>query len=256
VRVVLVEDEAILRQGMVETLDWAAMGCEIVGEAADGIAGLEIILRELPDVIVTDIKMPRLTGLEMLAELRNRGLQIPAVILTSFAEFGFAQEALRLGSVDYLLKPVDEQALAQAFARIREAGGEKETAGKRIMLVDWTGLIKKARRQNSYVAKALAEIRENYANHLSIEDISARQSLSASYLSRKFKEVTGHTFGELLAACRIEAATKLLQGDCRIYEVAENVGFNDYKNFCLVFKKLMQTTPKEYIKRQQEEPVQ
>lgn len=247
-RVVLVEDEAILRRGMVETVDWAAMDCTVAGEASDGAEGLELILREQPDVVVTDIKMPRMTGLEMLAELRTRGVQVPAVILTSFAEFSFAQEALRLGSVDYLLKPVDEAALAQAFARIRAAGGEAESTGMQTVLVDWNGLLKKARRQNSYVAKALAEIRANYASHLSIEELSARQGLSASYLSRKFKEVTGHTFGELLAAGRIEAATKLLKGDCRIYEVAESVGFNDYKNFCLVFKKLMQITPKEYIK--------
>ena len=252
-RVVLVEDEAILRRGMVETVDWSGMGCRIVGEAADGVEGLEVILRERPDAVVTDIKMPRMTGLEMLAQLRARGVNVPVIILTSFAEFGFAQEALRLGSVDYLLKPVDEMALAKAFARIKNEGAAEvpEPEGAEAVLVEWAALLKTARRQNSYVAKALTEIRQNYAAHLSIEELSARQGLSASYLSRKFKEVTGHTFGELLAASRIEAATKLLSGDCRVYEVAEQVGFNDYKNFCLVFKKYMQMTPKEFIKRRE-----
>lgn len=248
-RVIIVEDEAILRQGLVRTLPWSEMGCEIVGEAGNGLEGLALLRELQPDAVITDIKMPQLDGLAMLRAARDEGCTAAAVILTSYAEFSYAQEAMRLGSVDYLLKPVEEKELAAVLAKIRpgkKAGAS--TAGD--SLADWPALLTAARRQNSYVSRAVSEILAHYSEHISIEDLAEHAGLSASYLSRKFKEVTGHTFGELLAARRIEAALQLLQGDYRIYEIAEKVGFHDYKNFCLVFKKYMQRTPKEYVREQ------
>ena len=265
--VLIVEDEEIIRRGMVKTIDWGAMGATVIGTAADGVEGLAALERLSPDVVITDIKMPLMDGLTMLKKAREEKIDAAAIILTSYAEFGFAREALRLSSVDYLLKPVDENALRDTMRRIGklkmtaenmasgdngatsvEGDGAHENEASAVTLADWDALRKDARRKNTYVARALTEIIKEYATRTSIEGLASRLGVSASYLSRKFKEVTGSTYGSLLAARRIEAATTLLHGDCRVYEVAETVGFNDYKNFCLVFKKYIHTTPKEYIK--------
>ena len=248
-RVIIVEDEFILRQGLAQTMPWAAMGCTVAGTAANGQEGLALLRTLQPEVVITDIKMPQMDGLEMLRIAREEGCQSAAIILTSYAEFSYAQQAVRLGSADYLLKPVEEKNLAAALQKIA-AGGASAAPPAGAGLVDWQALLTSARRQNSYVNRALNMIVDHYSEHLSIEELAFRAGLSASYLSRKFKEVTGHTFGELLAARRIEAALQLLQGDYRIYEIAEKVGFHDYKNFCLVFKKYMRQTPKTYVREQ------
>lgn len=247
-KALIVEDEAMLRQGMAQGVDWASMGVGAVYEAADGEEGLEKIRALAPDVIVTDIKMPRMDGLAMLARARAEGCRAAAVILTSYGEFEFARQALRLGSVDYLLKPVDERALLGALARVRAGEGAAPATDGRAPLADWAALMRAARRQNAYVAHALAEISERYAEHVSIEALADELGVSASYLSRKFKEVTEQTFGALLAARRIEASIRLLQDGCRVGEAAGRTGFHDYKNFCVVFKKFLHKTPMEFLR--------
>ena len=79
-RVIIVEDETILRQGLVRTLPWAEMGCEIVGEAGNGLEGLALLRELQPDAVITDIKMPQLDGLAMLRAARDEGCTAAAVL--------------------------------------------------------------------------------------------------------------------------------------------------------------------------------
>ena len=247
IRVLIVEDEALLREGLKKTIDWTAMDAEVCGTAADGREGLMKLDELRPDVVLTDIKMPVMDGLTMLEEARDREIEVTAVILTSYAEFELAQRALRLGSSDYLLKPVDEGALREVFKRLHVGGHDVRQGGEsEQVLTDWAALSRAARQQNAYAVRALSEITEHYTEDVSIEKLAEELGVSASYLSRKFKEATGQTFGALLASRRIEAAMELLSGDLKVYEVAERVGFHDYKNFCVVFKKLLHKTPMEY----------
>ena len=100
--------------------------------------------------------------------------------------------------------------------------------------------------------QVLEKIQAEYASRLSIEDCAESMQVSASYLSRKLKEVTGHTFGELLARYRLQEALKLLEdGRYKVYEVAEHTGFGEYKNFCQVFKKYLQVSPKRYMQERE-----
>ena len=103
-KVVVVEDEELVRKGIVLTVDWAGAGCAVVGEAANGEEGLEVIRRYRPDLIVTDIRMPKLDGIEMLRRLREEGNRAHVVFLTAYSDFSYAQSALKLGAADYLLK--------------------------------------------------------------------------------------------------------------------------------------------------------
>ena len=245
-RVLIVEDEEIIRRGLLCMIDWAGMGCRIVGDAADGREGLALMRTEHPDVVLTDIRMPRMDGLEMAEAARAEGILPQLVFLTSYAEFGYAQQALRLQAADYLLKPVDEAELAALMKRLAAAGAGRETPAEGI---DWRRYLEDEG-LNPYVHHAMERIRADYRERLSIEVLAEEAGVSASYLSRKFKEATGQTFLELLTRERLQnAIVQLASGKYRVYEVAEENGFGDYKNFCSVFKKYMKCSPREFLQQ-------
>ena len=98
--------------------------------------------------------------------------------------------------------------------------------------------------------EVLRRIESGFAGKLSSEAIAAELGVSTSYLSRKLKEETGQTFGSLLAQYRLQKAVEMLQaGTWRVYEVAEQTGFGEYKNFSQVFKKYLHTTPKAFMQK-------
>ncbi len=253
-RILIVEDEEIIRRGLVSTIDWRSMDCLVVGDAADGRAGLELLRREHPDILLTDIRMPRMDGIAMAECARAEGILPQLVFLTSYAEFGYAKKAIELQAADYLLKPVDEAELTALMRRLA-AEGREHRAGESLMEgIDWSryfadeGL-------NPYVRQAMERIRSDYRKRISIELLAEEVGVSASYLSRKFKEAVGQTFLELLTRERLQkAVAQLVSGKYRVYEVAEENGFGDYKNFCTVFKKYMQCSPREFMRNIQYGP--
>ena len=241
---VIVEDEEIIRRGLVCTIDWLKMGARVVGEAANGREALEVIAATSPDVVLTDIKMPVMDGIAMTEALKAAENPAKIVYLTSYADFSYAQQALKLGVSDYLLKPVNEDELAKTLAKISAA---PETPVQEKM--SWDEALRAAYHTgNPYVQNVLRRIEAGYQGRLSSEAIAAEMGVSASYLSRKLKEETGLTFGGLLTRYRLKQAVEMLQaGTWRVYEVAEQTGFGDYKNFTQAFKKYLHTTPKAFM---------
>ena len=118
-KVLVVEDEELIRKGIVLTVDWPSIDCMVVGEAANGEEGLEAAERLNPTLIVTDLKMPKMDGLTMLQKLRERGDMTDVIILTAYDSFAHAQYALRLGAVDFLLKPFHDGELEEAVRRVK-----------------------------------------------------------------------------------------------------------------------------------------
>lgn len=119
-RVLIVEDEDIIRKGIAYTMDWMSMDCVIAGEAANGKEGVEKILELRPDIVVADIMMPYMNGIEMIRSTKD---QVPykSILLTSYAEFSYAKQAIDLKVSDYLMKPVEEEEIRKA---IEKATGE------------------------------------------------------------------------------------------------------------------------------------
>ena len=118
-KVLVVEDEELIRRGIVLAVDWASLGCVVVGEAANGEEALEAVERLSPSLIITDLKMPRMDGIEMLRRLRERGNMAYVIILTAYDSFEYAQSALRLGAVDFLVKPFHDGDLEQAVLNLQ-----------------------------------------------------------------------------------------------------------------------------------------
>ena len=119
-KVLVVEDEELIRKGIILTVDWASLDCVVVGEAANGEEALEAVERFRPSLIITDLKMPRMDGIELLRRLREQGSRAYVIILTAYDSFTYAQSALRLGAVDFLLKPFHDGDLEQAVCNLQQ----------------------------------------------------------------------------------------------------------------------------------------
>lgn len=244
-KVLVVEDEEMIRKGIVLAVDWAALDCVVVGEAANGLQALEAVERYAPSLIITDLKMPVMDGLEMLRQLRERGNNAFVIILTAYDSFAYAQAALRLGAVDFLLKPFHDGELEQAVTRLKQRmdragqGGEKGPAPLPEL---------KKGDKSKYVLEAMAYIGEHYHEpNIGMAAIAQHLGISEGHLSHTFKKETDYTLLNYLTRYRIHRAMELLR-DCRlkVYEVAEQVGYRDIAYFSATFKKLVGMSPSEY----------
>lgn len=254
-RVLIAEDEDMIRKGLIYTIDWLSMGCVVVAEAANGQEGLEKILEYKPDVVIADICMPFLDGIEMIKKASEQ-VRFQSVLLTSYADFEYARRAIEARVCEYLLKPVDEAVLGELMERL---GNEIASSRQKEQVLEQAELeggamnleyyMQLDRSDNQYVCRTIGIIRERFGERLSIEGISEELGVSASYLSRKFKEITGQTFLDFLNKYRVQQAVQLLnQRIYRISEISEAVGFSDYKHFCSVFKKYTLKSPTKFIK--------
>lgn len=254
-RILIAEDEDMIRKGLVYTTDWLSMDCVVVGEASNGQEGYEKILKLRPDVVITDICMPFIDGIEMIKRASEQ-VRFKSILLTSYADFEYARRAIEARVCEYLLKPVDEEALAGIMGKlgaeiassrqVEYVMEQAELEGGNLNLEYYMQL---DRSENQYVSKAVREIRERFAQKISIEGISEELGVSASYLSRKFKEVTGQTFLDFLHKYRVQQAVAMLNTrQYRISEISEATGFTDYKHFCAVFKKYTLKSPTKFMK--------
>lgn len=117
-KVLIVEDEWLVREGLKQTIDWENVGCRIMGEASDGEEALLAMEEESPDIVLTDIRMPEMDGIQLAKAVAVRYPDIKIVFLTGFDEFAYAQQALRLGAVDYVLKPTNPDELTKLMSRL------------------------------------------------------------------------------------------------------------------------------------------
>lgn len=137
-RIVIVEDEASIREGMEKILKKLDPSYEVAGKAADGMEGMEVIRREKPDLIIMDIRMPDLDGLTMLKRLRKEGITSKALVLSAYSDFSYAKQAMELGVSNYLLKPVKIQELKKALKQMEEEVQEKNHQGMLLSLESMT----------------------------------------------------------------------------------------------------------------------
>lgn len=131
-KVFLVEDEVVIRNGIKNCIDWEKEGFEFVGEASDGELAYPQILKTKPDVLITDIKMPFMDGIELGKLVKEKLPNIRIIIVSGYDEFEYAREAILLGATDYLLKPVSAEKLVETITKIKERE-EKKNDEKRLM---------------------------------------------------------------------------------------------------------------------------
>ena len=241
-KVLVVEDEELIRKGIILTVDWASLDCMVVGEAANGEEALEAVERFHPSLIITDLKMPRMDGIELLHRHREQGNRAYVIILTAYDSFTYAQSALRLGAVDFLLKPFHDGDLEQAIRNLQQRMTAESTAPTPSFPAPKKG------DKSRYVLEAMDYIGTHYNDPgISVASIAQHLGVSESHLSHIFKRETDYTLLNYLTRFRIHKAMELLR-NCRakIYEVAEQVGYKDITYFSATFKRVAGVSPSEY----------
>lgn len=260
-KIVIIENERLVRRGLILTIDWEDMNTIVVGEAANGEEGIDIIKEKKPDIVISDIKMPKINGLKMIESLQKEQIHTEYIIISGYDEFEFAQNAIRLGVVDFLLKPIEEKELKKAILKVQDrikTNNNQEKLIQKLNEIDNSPYMLYEKYfenhhfdfQNEMISNVLCFISANLTQHLSIDKISEHVKVSSGHLSRTFKKVTGYTILEYITLTRIKKAIEILeQGNHMVSETAYAVGFNDPKYFSNTFHKYVGVTPTEFRNR-------
>lgn len=278
-RVVVVDDEEWVRYFLANGVDWVALGAKVVGEAATGQEALLLCDRNRPDLIITDIRMPEMDGVELFRLLRDRHPRTKTIVVSGHDEFEYAQSAVRAGVFDYLLKPVSRSDLEKVVTRAldsirteRRTQRQREQARKEMLKLRDVVVerdsevrdqpvpgaqIREARESGGadrepgatadHVTRVTDIIRKRYADPLTLTSVADMVFLNPRYLSTIFKRHVGKGFNEYLKEVRMENAKALLRsGDLSVRQVAELVGFEDSQYFSRVFARWAGIRPSEY----------
>ena len=236
-RIAVIEDERPIREGLVHILNKISPEYQVVGSAENGREGLILLEEQDPDLILLDIQMPDMNGLELSHRLMEYP-NIQKIFFSSYSNYEYFRAALQNGVADYLMKPVAYSALLECFekvkARLDARSAVQETAPKAYY--------------DQIVYDVQQYLKDNYRT-ATLEEAAAKVSLSPAYLSRVFKEKSGTSFSELLLKTRMEKACEMLADiHYKSYDIAYYVGYDNPKNFSRAFKAYYGQSPSEYRK--------
>ena len=239
-KLLIADDEDTISRGMAKYIRLHSDRFDRVYEAENGQEALDILLSMQPDMLLLDVQMPLRTGLEVMEESSRAGLHPVTVILSGYDEFKYAQQAIRHGAKEYLLKPVRAADILECLNLLADESFGKESAAGEEM---------EAEQSNHFVKIAENYIAEHYAEELSLADVAEKVGISGGYLSTLFSRHLNCKFVDHLNKIRIErACIYLKQNYLKTYEIAYKVGFRDEKYFSKVFKKIKGISPKDYRK--------
>lgn len=248
-KVVIVEDEPWTLLGISKTFKWDEMGFEVIAQTTRAQEAINIILERNPDVVFTDIRMPYISGIELMKTIRDEDRDVEFVIISGYAEFEYAQKAITLGAFEYLLKPIDKDVADTVLIKLKECLDNKRKRDYVDLDVDtvYMNEYEENRIYNENFVNLLNYINENYKEKLQLKDLADMFYLNANYCCHLFKNIIGSTFSEYLTSKRMEKACKLLKyTTLSIAEVAVKVGYDDYYYFNKVFKRQFSCTPLQY----------
>lgn len=240
-KVVVIDDNPLVLQSIVTTINWAELDCVIAGSADNGEDARRIIAGRRADIIISDIKMLGMDGLQLTEAVNNMGIHVKIILITGFHEFELARRAIKLGVFELLTKPVPNHEICQAVRSAAAALLRERQENPRLMPH------RAPEDASPLVRRAVAYLEQKFREDVTLEDVSAKFQANPSYLSRAIKKETGRGFVEILTELRLDTAKQLLERpDTKVYAVAEQVGYKDYSYFYQVFRKRYGISPKEY----------
>ncbi|MCR5721220.1 MAG: response regulator [Lachnospiraceae bacterium] len=247
--VMIVDDEKYVRMGIKEQTDWDLIGCEVVAEAANGEEALMKAEETRPDLVISDIRMPKMDGIELAEKILERYPSTKVIFLTAYNEFEYARQAVRIGVSDYLLKPFQDGELEASVQRLLHLH-PGTPASARELEEKLIPLKKKEEITNRYVQAAVSYIEDHFADlDFSIGKLSDSMGVSEGHISRLFKAETDLGINNYLTRYRIRKAMDYLKDvQVKVYEVAEKTGYQDIAYFSNTFKKLVGKSPSDYQK--------
>lgn len=243
-RILIAEDEQRARRGLKSLITSMSQNYQVVAEASDGKQALEMIQIIKPDVVFTDLRMPYMDGIALIKAAQAAEIHSKYVIVSAYEEFEVARQAISLGVVDYLVKPITYDEVKELMERL-EAGryfGTKE---------EGTALLLKEKYPDAHplVRKALSFIETGYSSKISQKELAENLGVSKEYLCYLFNRDVGEPFAKFVKNYRIEMAKRLLDaGGMAKEEIPYSVGFSDPKYFNKVFREVAGLSVAEYLK--------
>ena len=239
----IAEDEDVIRNGIYKYIQLHTDRFDKIYLAKDGEAALDIIFKYNPEVALLDVQMPNRTGIEVLAEASKMNICPLTIILSGYDEFKYAQQALKYGAREYLLKPCRSSEILMVLHKMADIAEGKD--------------IRKSAEQTQaqhVVKRATEYIDEHYSEDLSLRQVADYVGISQGYLSSLFKQKLDINFIDYVNQVRVNHACIYLQQNYfKTYEIAYKMGFNDEKYFSKVFKKVKGLSPMQYRKNMMEE---
>ena len=222
----IVEDEISIIKWMIKNIEWEVYNCKIAGYSTNAVDALSYINEHPIDLLLTDISMPDVSGLELIKSVKERFPWILIIVISAYDKFFYVREAFQYGIISYCLKPINTN---------EQLGGPLHPRVKDI----------------------LKEINMHYAdNTLSLKKIASSQGMSPVYLGIIFKEQVGELFNEYLQKVRLEKVLELLSNSkISIGEIAISVGFTNSSYLNRVFRKKYGMSPMEYRRNSCKEEV-
>lgn len=239
IKLLIADDEDMVRNGIEKYIKMHSDRYDKIFLAQDGEEALEIIFRDKPDIMLLDVQMPGKTGIEVMHDASMAGILPKTIILSGYDEFRYAQQAIRFGALDYLLKPSRTSDILKKLDEVADmlSNEKKENTSEG------------SEGKNSLVEQAKEYMEEHYYENLTLQLVADKIGITASYLSTLFTQNMGCGFVDYLNRVRINhACAYLKQNYLKTYEIAFKVGFKDEKYFSKVFKKLTGKSPSEYKK--------
>lgn len=236
-RVLLVDDEIMIREGFKQLFDWQAHDCEVVGEAGDGMEALTQIDTLRPDIVIMDINIPIMNGLKVIQLSHIKHPNTAFVIVSGYDDFSHCREALRLQITDYILKPVNYEEFGTCIDSLKISLFERRVSSA----------AEPEKQEERAITGITRYLQEHLAEEISLSVLAEQFHLNPQYISQLFKSEIGVNFLVYLTNIRMEKAKKLLLSTAlSIAEVAEQSGYGDYRVFTKVFKKSEGITPSQY----------
>lgn len=237
--ILIADDEVNIVQGLCHTMKWEEHECQVAGTAFDGQEARKLALELKPDIIITDITMPKINGLDLTNELKETLVRTSFIVLTCHEDFTLARDALRLGVCDYILKEtMTREELYRSLEKAKKDCLQKrEFFGKDEAEID------------SDVLKMTEYIKEHLSQKLTLDELAEFMAMNPSYFSRFFKNKMGENFVDYLMKIRIQfAMDQLRRTNYPIDMIAEQAGYINQSYFNTAFKKVSGTTPSKYRK--------
>lgn len=241
--IIVIDDEPKVRKGLTNILRSRYKRNIAIVSFPNGIDALHFLKENPADIIITDIKMPKMNGLEMIEKLRKENFEVEFIILSGYSYFEYAQKAIELKVRKYLTKPTNTKELFKTIDEIKLELDEK-------IEDEYEEKADEGQPSNLIVLKSIEFIENNYNRKLSLKQISEELYVSPNYLSRLFKKEMGVNLFDYIQMFRLEKSKELLDDlSFKVFEIAKLVGYSDNKYFGNLFKKTFDCTPLEYRNR-------
>lgn len=239
-KLLIADDEQYVRDSLAKEIEWSKYGITLEGVASDGKEVLEMALRLKPDVLLTDIRMPYIDGLELTRILKEQLPRLKVILLSGWSDFEYARKALRSGASNYLVKPSPDEEIIDALLIVMEELGLREPNRKQPDQEDLPNMQAKKRA----VKQACEMVHRDLSVAVTLSEIAEFVNMNASAFSRLFKQDMGCAFSEFVTSARMNKAKKLLiETNMRINEIAQNVGYVSDSHFVQVFGEYSGMTP-------------